>query len=290
MVAAFDYCLHGRGGAAPVHRHGHARPGRRRSRRPPASRLGHRLRDRGGRRGAHEGVLRRPGGLGAVAAARVPARPRHRRGATGAPRGDRVHPRRARHHRLGRDERGVRGELPGDHPHRAGLHRRARPGRAVRRAGRPASKRSRPPSAGPGRPRWRRCCAAWRRTDRPQVGHFTDDRRGAGLPGARRHRALAATGHVLPGSLPAHQGAPAGAGPARRRPPRRRRSRGCASCTPRTARSTRPTTSATPNRTRRRCAAPTRRSCSFPASACSPSVPTSRPPGWRRSSTSTPST
>ena len=30
MVAAFDYCLHGKGGAAPSHRHGDARPGRRR--------------------------------------------------------------------------------------------------------------------------------------------------------------------------------------------------------------------------------------------------------------------
>ena len=40
----------------------------------------------------------------------------------------------------------------------------------------------------------------------------------------------------------------------------------------------------------RRCAAPTRRSCWCPASACSPSARTSRPPGSRASSTSTRST
>ena len=50
MVAAFDYCLHGKGGAAPVDRHRDARPRRRGARRPPAPRLGHR--DRDGRRTA----------------------------------------------------------------------------------------------------------------------------------------------------------------------------------------------------------------------------------------------
>ena len=43
-------------------------------------------------------------------------------------------------------------------------------------------------------------------------------------------------------------------------------------------------------RTRRRCAAPTRRSSSCPASACSPTAGTSRRPGSPASSTSTPST
>ncbi len=57
-----------------------------------------------------------------------------------------------------------------------------------------------------------------------------------------------------------------------------------------TARTTGPTTSATPPRTRRRCGVPTPRSCWFPASECSPSARTSRPPGWRGSSTSTRST
>ncbi len=80
MVAAFDYCLHGKGGAAPVHRHRDARARRRPARRPPAPRL----RDRAGhgrrRRGADQGVLRRPGGVGRLAPARLPARSRHRRG------------------------------------------------------------------------------------------------------------------------------------------------------------------------------------------------------------------
>ena len=44
------------------------------------------------------------------------------------------------------------------------------------------------------------------------------------------------------------------------------------------------------SRTARRCAARTRRSCWCPASACSASARTSRPPGWPASSTSTRST
>ncbi len=79
MVAAFDYCLHGRGRRRAVDRHGDARPHRRRPRRPPAPGLGDRARDRRRRRGADPAVLRRSGGLGALAAARVPARPRHGR-------------------------------------------------------------------------------------------------------------------------------------------------------------------------------------------------------------------
>ena len=84
MVAAFDYCLHGRGGAAPsidTAMHGLVTA---RTRGPPTPGLGHRLRDRGRRRGAHEGVLRRPGALGSVAASGLPARPRHRRRARDA--------------------------------------------------------------------------------------------------------------------------------------------------------------------------------------------------------------
>ena len=52
MVAAFDYCLHGRGGAAPsidTAMHGLVR---RRARRPPAPGLRHRAGDRRGRRGS----------------------------------------------------------------------------------------------------------------------------------------------------------------------------------------------------------------------------------------------
>ena len=69
----------GRGGT--VDRHGHARSGRRGPRGPPAPGRGHRVRHRRRRRGADQGVLRRPGALGAVAAARLPAGPGHRRGA-----------------------------------------------------------------------------------------------------------------------------------------------------------------------------------------------------------------
>jgi len=43
-------------------------------------------------------------------------------------RGDRLHPGRARHHRLGADLRSVRGGLPGDHPHGRSLPGRARQG------------------------------------------------------------------------------------------------------------------------------------------------------------------
>ena len=120
------------GRRGPEHRHRHARPGRRRARRPPAPGLRDRHRHRGGRRGADQGDLRRQGGLGALAAARLPARPGHRRDQGGEPAGGRLHPRRARHHRVGGDLGGVRGQLAVDHRHRGGLHRRAHQGRAVR--------------------------------------------------------------------------------------------------------------------------------------------------------------
>lgn len=78
MVAAFDFCLHGKGGAAPsidTAMHGlvdaahvdHLHPDSR-----------HRVRDGRGRRGAGQGVLRRARGVGAVAAARFPAGTGHR--------------------------------------------------------------------------------------------------------------------------------------------------------------------------------------------------------------------
>ena len=128
MVAAFDYCLHGLGGVVgpglaergggAVHRHGHARAGGRPARRSPAPRLGDRVRHRGRRPGADQGLFRGPGAVGAVAAAGVPARPGHRRGGPGAPGGDRGDPRRSWDHGLGRDQRGVRGQLAGDHRRR----------------------------------------------------------------------------------------------------------------------------------------------------------------------------
>ena len=278
-----------------VHRHRHARPGRRRPRRPPAPRLRHRDRHRRRRRGADPGDLRRPGGLGAVAPPRLPARPGHRRRPAGQPAGDRLRPRRARHHRVGRDQRRVRGQLAGDHPHRRGVHRRAH--RAPRRRGphpfgpvRPGyeplpedERRARAARAGPG--------AARAGLHRPPAGRpLHRHRGGARLPRPREARPAGRARHLLPRPLPAHQGPAAGPRPARHRTARRGRRPARASCTRRTGRTTAPTTSGTPTADSRRCAAPTRRSCWSPASACSPSARTSRPPGWPASSTSTPST
>ena len=119
MVAAFDYCLHGKGGgAAPsidTAMHGlvdsahvdHLHPD-----------SGHRDRHRRGRRGADPDHLRRHRRVGPVATSRLPARPRHRGDQGEEPAGDRLHPRRPRHHRLGRHQRGVRGQLADDHQHR----------------------------------------------------------------------------------------------------------------------------------------------------------------------------
>ena len=292
MVAAFDYCLHGKGGAAPsidTAMHGLVDAA---ARRPPAPRLRHRAGHRRRRRGADQGDLRRPGGVGAVAAARLPARPRHRRDQGGEPAGDRLHPRRPRHHRLGRHQRGVRGQLAGDHPDRASAylaeHGTAEPfGPAL-----PGLRARCPrPSAAPRPPRWPRRSAGSPRTDQPQVGHFTDTDVVLDFLARAEHPRLAALGTSLPRPLPAHQGQAAGLdlpADARRS---RRSSPGCASCTRPTARTTRPTTTGTPTPdspgdARRR---PGDRAGAR-ASACSPSARTSRPPGWPASSTSTRST
>ena len=78
-------------------------------------------------------------------------------------------------------------------------------GRCPRRSGTPRRPRSAPTIRG------------LASTDRPQVGHYTDSRRGAGLPVPGEARRAGRAGHVVPGSLPAHQGQAAGGGPARRR-------------------------------------------------------------------------
>ncbi len=134
MVAAFDYCLHGKGGAAPsidTAMHGLVDSSARGS---PAPGLRDRAGHRGRRRGADPGLLRRPGALAAVAAARLPARPGYRRGGPGQPAGHRRHPGRPRHHRVGRDQRRVRSALAGDHRDRAALPGQPGRGRAVRPA------------------------------------------------------------------------------------------------------------------------------------------------------------
>ena len=117
-------------------------------------------------------------------------------------------------------------------------------------------------------------------------------RRGPGLPGLGRAPAAGRARHVVPRPLPAHQGQAAACSTCPRRRRSRSRSPGCASCTRRTARTTRATTTATrsPSRSRRPSAARTRSSCWCPASACSASARTSRPPAWPGSSTSTRST
>ena len=156
MVAAFDYCLHGRGGAAPsidTAMHGLV----------DAAHVDHLHPDAGiALATAADGEAltsecfgdrvvwvpwRRPGfqlGLDIAAVKR------------GQPAGDRRDPRRPRHHRVGRDQRGVRGQLAGDHPHR---RRRsststARPSRSGRWS--PATGRCPTTSAGSGPPRWPR--------------------------------------------------------------------------------------------------------------------------------------
>ena len=201
MVAAFDYCLHGTRRRGAVDRHRHARPRRRRPRRPPPPRRRHRDRHRRRRRGADQGDLRRPGGVGAVAAARLPARPRHRR-----------HPATPTRRRSacvlgghgitawGDDLRGVRGQLAGDHP--------ARPRRYIAEHGRAGAvrRRSCPGSSRcPSDERRERAAAllpvvrGLASTDRPQVGHFTDSERRARLPRPRASiRALAALGTSCP--------------------------------------------------------------------------------------------
>ena len=137
--------------------------------------------------------------------------------------------------------------------------------------------------AGPGHPR--------ARLDRPPRRSGTSPTPtscSTSCPAEKQQRARRAR-HLLPGPLPAHQGPAAGGRPPAGAPLEDVVAR-LRSCTPPTARSTPPTTTGTPPRTARRCAAPTRRSCWCPASACSPSARTSRPRGWPASSTSTRST
>ena len=174
MVAAFDYCLHGRGGAAPsidTAMHGLV----------DTAHVDHLHPDSGiALATAVDGEAltkecfgdrvvwvpwRRPG---------VPARPRDRGGEERQPPGHRRHPRRPRHHGLGRHERCVRGQLARDHPHRRGLPRElgAAPSRSVRSS--PDSSRL------PDEQRRARAAAlapiirGLASTDHPQVGHFTD--------------------------------------------------------------------------------------------------------------------
>ena len=163
-----------------VDRHRDARPGRRRARRPPAPRLGHRPRDRRRRRGADARSASATGWSGCrgagPASSSASTSPRSR---TSNPQAIGVHPRRPRHHRLGRDvATSAEAQLAGDHPDRRGVHRRARPSRSRSGPSSPgyeplpeAERRARAAALAAAR------SAASPRTDRPQVGHFTDSER-----------------------------------------------------------------------------------------------------------------
>ena len=247
MVAAFDYCLHGRGGAAPsidTAMHGLVEPAHVDHLHPDAGIAlataadGEALtKECFGDRVAWV-PWRRPG---------LPARPRHRRDPRAPSGGDRRHPRRARHHRVGRrratsarptrsrSSARPRRSSPSARPARA-----VRPGRRGLRAaaadGAARAARRAPccSSAGSPRPTGRRSGTT------PTATSVLDFLAAREAPAAGRAR------HVVPRPLPAHEGPAAGPRPAADG----RRSTtswpGCASCTRPTATTTAPTTSATP--------------------------------------------
>ena len=196
MVAAFDFCLHGRGGAAPsidTAMHGLV----------AAPHVDHLHPDSGiALATAADGekltarVLRRPGGVGAVAAAGFPARPGHRGDRRGQPAGDRGGAGRARHHRLGRDRRGVRGPVAGDHPDRgaSSSRRTARPSRSARSPAEPLPEAERHARAAELAPVIRGLAS----TDRPQVGHYADAEVVLDFISRAEHPRLAALGTSCP--------------------------------------------------------------------------------------------
>ena len=291
MVAAFDYCLHGKGGAAPsidTAMHGLV----------DAAHVDHLHPDAGiaiataaDGEALTEQDLRRQGGLGAVAASGLPARPGHRGDQGGQPAGGRLHPRRPRHHRLGRHLRGDRAELAVDHRHRGGVHRGERQGGAVRPRRSRGTPRCRRPSGG--------AKAAALGADDPRASRRTTGRWSATSPTTRpcstswpraEHPRLAALGTSCPDHFLRTKVKPLVLDLPVTRVGRGGRSPGSASSRRPTARTTRATTTATRRRTPRRSAAPTRWSCWCPASGCSPSARTSRPRASPASSTSTRST
>ena len=176
-----------------------------------------------------------------------------------------------------------------DHRDRRRLHRRERQGRPVRRsragfAALPeAERRAKAAALAP----TIRGLASTRQAD----GRPLHRRRpGAGLPrvgeGAEARRAR----HQLPRPLPAHQGQAAAPRPARRRAGREVDRAARRSCTRPTAPTTRRTTTRTRRPTAPRSAAPTRSSCCPGRRHVLATAPTSRPPASPASSTSTRST
>ncbi len=226
MVAAFDYCLHGRGGAAPsidTAMHGLVR----------AAHVDHLHPDSGialataaDGEAADPRVLRRPRGLGAVAPARASSwawtSPRSRR----------------RTRRRSAASSAATASPPGARPARS-----ARPTRLeiIRTAERFLAERGRPEPFGPALPGYEALPEAERRikaaalapvirglacTDKPQVGHFTDADVVLDFLASARAPAPGRAGHVVPRPLPAHQGAAAGRRPAVATPRSRTSSRG----------------------------------------------------------------
>ena len=291
MVAAFDYCLHGKGGAAPsidTAMHGLV----------DAAHVDHLHPDSGiALATAADGEAltsecfgdrvvwvpwRRPGFQLGLDIAAIQRR---------QPAGDRRDPRRPRHHRLGRRPRRVRGAARSrsSGPPSGSSPSAAEPSRSVPSS--PATRRCPRPSAAPGPPR---SLPVDPRPglDRPAAGRpLHRHRRRARLP--RRARAPAGSPRWAP-RAPTTSCAPRSGrwcSTCRRRAPLergRRPAAGAARGLPRGLRGL--LRAPRRRRTARRCAAPTRPSCWCPASACSPSARTSRPPGWPASSTSTPST
>ena len=268
MVAAFDYCLHGRGGAAPsidTAMHGLVDAA---ARRPPPPRLRDRARDRGRRRGADRASASATGwsgcrgagpgfqlGLDIAAIQREQPGGDRRASSAGTASPPGATP-------VGRVRGATRSRSSGPPSAFIAEHGRPEPfGPVV--AGLRAAARRRAPGAG--RRARSRSSAASPRTDRPQVGHFTDS--DVVLDFLARERAPAAgrARHVVPRPLPAHQGPAAGRSTCRRRAPLEDVDRPAARAArgvPRRLRGL--LRAARRRRTARRCAAPTRRSCSCP--------------------------
>ena len=248
VVAAFDYCLHGKGGAGSVDRHRDARPRRRCPRRPPppglpASRS---------RPPTTKALTRRSSATrssGCHGAARIPARSRHRRDQGRQPARRSAASSAAMGSLHGQHQRGGRGQFSLDHRQCSRYRSPELQGRAVRPAARgyaalpPTSAGPRPPRS-PHDPRHRR-------RQPPDRRPLTDTRRGARLPRPRRAPQLAAR-HLLPRPLPA-QGQAARARPAVERLVEESLAR-AAELAPPTATTTRPTTTGTRRPTRPRSA------------------------------------
>ena len=292
MVAAFDYCLHGQGGAAPsIDTAMHALV--------DADHVDHLHPDSGiALATAVDGEAltkecfgdrvawvpwRRPGfqlGLD------IAAIKEHNPAAIG------VDPRRSRHHGVGRYERGVRGATRWRSSARAAafLSRAGRP-RAVRRGRARLRAAAGGRAARPGRPRWRPSSAgAGVHRSAPGRALHRQRRRARLLRARPSWPGWPRSARRAPTTSCARRSARSCSTSRRPRPARRRRrpparaARRVPRRLPRLLRAPRR------RRTRRRCAAPIRRSCSSPASACSPTARRSRRRGSPASSTSTPST